>query len=342
MSERQAIRVAQFGLGPIGVECVREIVARGPAGGLTLAAAIDVDPALVGRDVGELIDANGETGVVVSADAASALAEGRPKVVLHTTGSHLSLIRDQIETVIAAGAHLVSSAEELLFPYDRHPELAAELDRLARERGVVLLGTGVNPGFVMDTLALVATAACRRVERLTIERVVDASKRRLPLQRKVGAGLTVEAFEERKRAGRLGHVGLVESLLFVADGLGWKPERVEELLDPVVAERQIVTPHVEVQPGQVAGIYHRARAWVDGEERVALELTMAVGAEDPHDAIRVDGDPPVDLVLRGGLFGDTATVAALINGIPRVLAAKPGLRTMREIDLPRAFVFPRS
>jgi 4-hydroxy-tetrahydrodipicolinate reductase len=245
-------------------------------------------------------------------------------------------VTDQLELCIRAGANVASSTEELLFPYDRHPELSARIDGLARNHGVTVLGTGVNPGYVMDSLALMATGVCREVRRMKIERVVDASRRRLPLQRKVGAGLTPEAFEQRKRAGAFGHIGLRESLLLVAAGLGWPLERVEERLDPVIADGEVETPHLRVRAGQVAGIHHTVRGYRNGDEAIALDLKMYVGATEPRDAIRVDGDPPIDLVIRGGVFGDTATVATLINAVPAVVSAEPGLTTVMDLPLPRA------
>jgi 4-hydroxy-tetrahydrodipicolinate reductase len=335
-SRRPPFRVVQYGLGPIGLECVRTLLAQRPAGIVELVGAIDVDPGKVGRDVVELAGGGARTGIVVRADAEQALREWRPDVVLHTTRSSLEEVHGQIELCLGAGAHVVSSSEELVFPFERHPALSARLDELARRHGLVVLGTGVNPGYVMDVLPLVATGVCREVTRIEVERVVDASRRRPPLQRKIGAGLTLEAFAERRAAGSLGHVGLRESLLLVADGLGWKLERVEESLDPVVAVRRVDTGVVVVEPGQAAGVHQLARGYRDGREVLRLELQMYVGAPDPHDAVRVDGDPPIDLWIRGGVFGDTATVGALVNAIPLVARAAPGLRTVQDLELPRA------
>lgn len=331
------LRIVQYGLGPIGLEAAAAVLDKQPSGRIQLVGAVDVDPDKVGRDVAELLSRSDETGVVVSDDAAQVLADVRPDVVLHATSSFLDRVHDQIAQCVRAGAHVVSSAEELLFPYERHPELSRRLDELAREQGVVVLGTGVNPGYVMDTLALMATGPCRDVRSVRVERVVDASLRRLPLQRKVGAGLSRDDFAQRKATGTLGHVGLMESLWMVADGLGWTLEETDEELEPVLAEHEVQTPFLTVAPGEVAGIHHVARGYVAGSVVLELDLRMYVGAEDARDAVRVDGNPPVDLVIRGGLFGDTATVAALVNAVPLVVQAQPGLRTMKDLPVPRAF-----
>lgn len=331
------IRVVQYGIGPIGQECLRTVLAKHETGLVELVGAIDIDPEKAGKDVAELVGRDEPTGVVVEQDADDLLRRTSPDVVLHTTSSFLDRVQQQIVQCVKHGAHVISSTEELSFPYDRHPELSDELDGLAKQHGVTVVGTGVNPGFAMDTLALLSTGVCADVTELHVERVVDAGKRRLPLQRKVGAGLTVEEFEERKRTGTFGHIGLKESLLFVANGLGWPLERVEESLDPMIADRDVKTPFLTVSSGSVAGIHHAIRGYVDGMPILTLDLKMYVGAEEPRDAVRVVGSPPIDLVVREGIFGDTATVAALVNMVPIVGKAEPGLKTMMDLPIPRAF-----
>jgi len=331
----QKYRVVQYGIGPIGQSCLRTVLGKAPA--LELVGAIDIDPDKVGRDIGDILGTGGKTGVVVSSDARKVLESTRPDVVLHTTSSFLEKMYDQLVVCARAGVNVVSSTEELSFPYERHPEISEELDQVARENGVTILGTGVNPGYAMDALALTATGVCNEVNRIDVTRVVDAGLRRLPLQRKVGAGLSVKVFEEKKATGTFGHIGLVESVRLIAEGLGWPLSRIEEELEPVVSARQVVTPYLTVESGQVAGIHHSALGYVADRAVLSLDLKMYVGAEDPRDAVLVDGDPPIDLVVRGGIFGDTATVATLVNAIPQVVAGAPGLVTVKDIPLTRAF-----
>lgn len=335
---RNTIKVVQFGLGPIGIEAARTLLEKSSTGKIRVVGAIDIDPAKVGKDLSELLGIPERTGIVVSSNAEELFRTTKPDVVLHTTSSFLDKIFPQLELCIQSGINVVSSSEELFFPYVRHPELSQKLDDLAKRHNVVVLGTGVNPGFVMDVLALVATGVCNRVRSVRTERVVDASKRRLPLQRKIGAGLTVEEFEEKKKTGTFGHIGLRESLLFIADGLNWKLDEVKEELSPMIADRDITTQYLTVVKGRVSGIHHTVVGFKNGTTVLSCDLKMYVGAADPHDGVYIDGDPPVDLVIRNGVFGDTATVAALINAIPLVLASTPGLKTMKDLALPRAFL----
>jgi 2,4-diaminopentanoate dehydrogenase len=334
----EPLRIVQYGLGPIGQAVACAVLQKADAGAMALVGAIDIDPDKIGRDVADLLDGEvAPTGITVSDDATHVLADAAPDVVLHTTTSFLDGVAEQLVQCAAAGAHVVSSTEELSFPYDRHPELAERLDDVAREHGVTLVGTGVNPGYAMDTLALTATGVCTEVQSVRVERVVDAGARRKPLQEKVGAGISEAAFAAREATGPFGHIGLRESLLMLADGLGWSLDRIEETLDPVIAETPVETPFLHVRPGEVAGIHQTTAGYVDDEPALSLDLKMYVGASDPRDAVTVDGDPPIDLVVQGGIFGDTATVGALINTAPLAARAAPGLRTMADLPVPRAF-----
>ena len=335
------IRVVQYGLGPIGLACAASVLNKASTGLVKLVGAIDIDPAKAGKDLSELLECDNLSGITVSADAAAVLARSGPHVVLHTTSSFLLHMADQLIECVAAGANVISSTEELSFPYDRHPELSRSLDEAARDHFVTILGTGVNPGYAMDVLALFATGACTDVRSVWVERVVDASHRRGPLQRKIGAGLTIEEVKARKAGGIFGHIGLRESLLMVADGLGWRLDDIGETLEVILAGEPVETPHVKVRTGSPAGIHQRTVGFQNAVPVLTLDLKMYVGAQDSVDRIHVDGTPPLDLVIRGGIFGDTATVAALINAIPSVIKAAPGLTTMHRLPVPMAFAVNR-
>lgn len=331
------LRVLQFGLGPIGLVTARHVLGKADTGHIALVGAVDSAPDKAGRDVGELLGLADPVGVRVHASIDEGLLHAQPDVVLHATSSFLPRVADQIEACVRAGAHVVSSTEELAYPFYRYPELSRRLDALAREHAVAIIGTGVNPGYAMDTLALAATAPCVAVRALRVNRVVDAGRRREPLQRKVGAGISAREFEERKASGTFGHIGLVESVRLLAAGLRWELDAVEERLEPVIARHRVQTPYLTVEPGQAAGIHHVARGFRNGRPVLDLDLKMYVGAEEPLDEVIVEGDPPIRVVIDGGIFGDTATAALLINTAGLALRMEPGLRTMEDIPLPRAF-----
>lgn len=324
-----SLRIVQFGLGPIGQACARLALDKGHQ----LVGALDLDPDRLGQDVGTVLGRD-PVGAEVRDDI-EALAEWRPDVVLHTTSSFLGRIEGQLLACIEAGAHVVSSSEELFWPFERDPGFCERVDAAARAASVAVVGTGVNPGFVMDLLPVVLSGVVARVDRVDVSRSVDAGRRRGPLQQKVGAGLTEAAFREREAAGGFGHIGMVESAHALAAGMGWAGAEVTETFGPQMARSDHETEYVAVQDGQVAGIHQTASVHVDGDLRATLTLTMAVGEPD-QDRIEIAGDPPLTVVVEGGTFGDTATVAALVNTASRIGAARPGLRTV--LDLPSAVV----
>jgi 4-hydroxy-tetrahydrodipicolinate reductase len=319
------IRVIQYGLGAIGRAAARLVLER-PR--LQLVGAVDRDPKLVGRDLGEVLGLKRKLGIIVGETLPAADA------VIHCTTSNFEESAAQISEIARAGMHCVTSCEEALFPYYRHRALAEKLNDLCARHGVAVVGTGVNPGFVMDTLAVVATAVCRRVDAVRVLRIVDAGTRREALQRKVGAGLTEAEFHRLAQQKKIRHVGLAESLAFVADALGWNLERVEEEIAPVLSSKDVRTERLTVKRNAVAGVRQIARGACGGKEVLTLELQMYVGAPNPRDEIHIDGDPPLHLVMHGGTPGDIATPAILVNMIPRLLEAKPGLHTMRTLALP--------
>jgi len=325
------VRVAMFGLGPMGRLVGKLALSRS---NLELVGAVDIDPSLVGMDLGRCLEADQDLGVEITADVDSMLAAAKPDVVLHCTQSSLVKVAPQLKTILSHGASVVSTCEELAFPWHGDRPVVAELDELARTAGAAVLGTGVNPGYAMDTVPLMLSGASQRVDRVSVTRVQDAGLRRLPLMLKVGVGISVEEFENRRAT--IGHIGLPESLYLVADGLGWTVDRAERTLEPVIAKEAAQFGDIAVEPGRVLGVHENIRGFVGGVERIVLDLRMYAGAPDPHDAAEIQGVP--DLRLRiDGLHGDLATAAVAVNAVVAVLRANPGLLTMRDMPLVSAY-----
>lgn len=325
------VDVLHFGLGPIGL-AVAELI--GQRESLRSVAAVDVNPELLDRDLGELCGVQA-TGVTVSDQLVPAAAQA---VAIHCTGSSLPAVAEQLLQLVRAGYHVVSTCEQLSYPWEQAPQVARELDDAARSAGVAVVGTGVNPGFAMDYLPLTLTAATSRVDKVTVHRVQNASLRRVPLQQKVGAGLTVEQFEQRARRGGFGHAGFKESVQAIAAGLGWRLDDVVETLEPAVATQRLDVAVGVVEKGQVTGINQRAVGTMDGREVIHLHLEMQVGRDDARDHITIDGAEPIEMIIPGGLHGDTATASIVVNTIARIVEAPAGLRTMIDLPPPRPAV----
>ena len=327
---RKKIRVVQYGVGPIGASIARLMRSKKA---LEIVGAIDSDPEKIGRDLGEIARAeDAPWGVAISGDARAVL-DGHVDLVVHSTSSYLESVKEQLLGCLEAGCCVVSTCEELAYPFRKHPEISAELDSAAKEEGVALVGTGVNPGFVMDKLVLTLAAAAQRVDSAKAVRIVNASHRRLPLQKKVGAGMTPDEFRSQVAAGAIKHHGLPESVAMIADGLGLEVDDISETIEPVIAAEHVKTEFLDVAAGQVAGVHQIARGTVSGKEKVFLELKMYVGAKESSDTIEIEGEPRLTMTIPGGTHGDLATAAVVVNTIPVILAAPAGLRSSRDLAM---------
>jgi 4-hydroxy-tetrahydrodipicolinate reductase len=267
------------------------------------------------------------------------LKAAKPDIVLHTAGSKVGQTFEQIEPMIRAGVSVASTCEELLYPQLREPERSVEFDILCRQFDAGVVGTGVNPGFVMDVLPVCLTGVSRSVDSIYVERVVNASTRRMQLQKKVGSGMNPEQFRELFRIGRAGHAGFRESAALICHCLGWDCEKITERCEPIVADHDIQTEFFSVQSGLTCGLHQIVQVHVPGHaasggKPLVMDLKMYLDAKDPHDAVRIKGEPALDLRLSGGVAGDQATVAALINVIPRLLKAGGGLHLMTDLAVP--------
>ena len=317
----------------ISVEVVRLLLQKPQ---FRLVGVIDNDPLKAGRLLGELLESPKAPKIRVSDDGPACLARARPDAVIHTTGSSLKRTFPQLVEILGSGAHCVSSTEELLDPGLRNPGLARKLDRLARRKRVAVLGTGVNPGFAMDVLPLCLTGVCQSVRSIRVVRVLNATHRRLPLQKKIGAGTTRREFKLLVEAGKLGHVGLLESLMLLARGLGWKLDRWTETIEPKIAPRRLATDHLVVPKGRVAGLRQLATGYWKGKSVLVLDLSMFVGAKVSYDLVQIKGKPSLESRVTAGIHGDLATVAALVNAVPRLIeSGKIGLTSMIDLPVPR-------
>jgi 2,4-diaminopentanoate dehydrogenase len=328
------IRVMHVGLGPIGAAILAQIAGRP---GFKIVGGVDIDPAKLGRDLGDVAGLSRRIGLRVQNDAAKALKAAKPDVVIHCTGSSIKKVLPELETILKSKTAIVSTTEELAYPAYTHVRQARQIDALAKKARVAVLGTGVNPGFAMDALPIALTAVCERVERVTVHRVQDARMRRLPFQQKIGAGLTTEQFQKELDAGSVRHVGMTESIAMVADALGWTLDRITDDVQPKLAAVTISSEFLAVDPGYVCGIIQDGVGYRKGKAAIRLHLEAYLGALESYDSVEIEGSPSLSMKIAGGIHGDIATASLVVNAIPKVLAAAPGLHTMRDLPLPSFF-----
>ena len=325
------IRVMLVGLGPIGAAVAQQLAVRR---GFRIVAAVDIDPNKIGRDVGDVAELAGQIRVRVTSDLRKAAKATKPDIAVLCTSSSLKSVMPQLEELLKLRLPVVSTTEELAYPAPRNRRLARRLDHMARRAKVAVLGTGVNPGFAMDVLPIALTSVCEHINHIEVRRVQDARTRRLPFQQKIGAGLTREQFEQQVRSGLVRHVGFAESIQMIGDAMGWTLTRITDEVRPWIAEDEVHSELLAVDPGYVAGISQEGVGWVGDDTKIRLQLDAYLGAPESFDSVLIDGSPRIYSKVQGGIHGDIATASMTVNSIPHVLTAAPGLRTMRDMPLP--------
>ena len=324
------MKVIQIGLGPIGKAISRLLMQKS---NWHIVAAVDTDPALKGCDLGEIIGLDHPLDIPISAHIPPVRTHDIDVAFL-TTVSTFPDVLPTLQMLIQAGIDVVASTEELFYPYYRHAQQAQALDSLAKQHGVSVLGTGINPGFVMDTLVLLLTGVCQQVTRIAVTRVTNASGRRPSLQKKIGVGLSPEAFAAQVAQQRVGLVGPVDSLAFLAHVLQWQMDDFKERLVPVITDKPLQAAQGQVDKGQVCGVRHLIKGISNGKEVISLDLRIYLEAENTRDTIYIEGLPTLESTIKSSDMEDVAAAGLLVNMGPLVHQARPGLLTMVDLPLP--------
>ncbi len=328
------VKVILWGLGAMGGGMARDIVLNKK--GIKIVGAIAQNPSKFGKDLGEVLGIDRKLGVSVSANPDEVLKIPADIVLLSTT-SFTKEVMPQLKKIIEAKKNIITIAEQMAAPAAAEPELAKEIDRLAKAHGVTVLGTGVNPGFVLDTLIVTLSSACQVVNKIWAARINDLSPFGPTVMKTQGVGTSVAEFHEGVADGRIvGHIGFQESIHLIAQSIGWTLDKIEETREPIVTEVFRETPYVKVKAGDVAGCRHVARGYMGGREVITLEHPQQIhphlGQVKTGDYIQIEGTPSLKWSDESEIPGGIGTMATAVNMIPQVINAAPGLCNM--LDLP--------
>lgn len=331
-------RIISWGLGAMGQGMARLILTKE---GLELVGAIEKDQKKIGQDVGQFLNQS-NIGVTIKASLSEVLADQKADLLLIATGSFTKEVFPQIKEGIQAGLNVLTIAEEMAYPEAQAADLASEINSLAKEKGVTVLGTGINPGFVLDTLILALTGVCLDVKAIKAARINDLSPFGPTVMRTQGVGTTPAQFAAGLESGDIvGHIGFQESIAMIAQRMGWELDEIEESREPIISNVYRETPHVKVEKGNVAGCRHVAYGKKNGQVMISLEHPQQI---HPHlegvetgDYIEIIGDPHVKMAISPEIPGGKGTMACAVNMIPAVIKAEPGLVHMSDLPVP-AFI----
>jgi 4-hydroxy-tetrahydrodipicolinate reductase len=339
---RDNIKVVIWGLGAMGSGMAKMLLKKK---GVEIVGVCDRNEARTGKDMYEVLEV--ERGdrkpVIINANVEEVITQGCADVALLATDSFTKNAFEKIKYCVEKKINVISTAEEMAYPQAQEPELAEKMDKLAKENGVSILGTGINPGFVLDLLILALTGTCESVEHIKAARINDLSPFGRAVMVEQGVGLTVEDFEDGVKTGKVaGHVGFPESIKMIADGIGWNLEKVEQTREPIVSNIERKTKYAEVKAKNVAGCRQCGNGYVDGEVKIEMEHPQQILPElegvETGDYIWIKGTPNINLQIKPEIPGGIGTIAMCVNSIPHVINAHPGLRTMLDIPVPRAIM----
>ena len=334
------LKVVVLGTGAMGAGIIELLQQKR---GLTLAGVYGRRPRPTPTDVGLVIGLDERIGLDINNDLADLLTRTKPQVAIQATCSRVEQAMGEIRILLEHGVNIISIAEEMAYPACQSPRLAEEIHELALSHDVVVLGTGINPGFVLDLLVITLTGTCHRVESINAKRINDLSPYGPTVLRSQGVGLTADAFASGIGDGSVvGHVGFKESIAMIANALGWRIERIAERREPIISRVKRETPHVTVEPGHSAGCLHEVVAYTGDKPVITLLHPQQI---HPHledvqtgDSIDITGVPDVHFSTSPEIPGGIGTTAMAVNMIPHVMNATPGLRNMAELPVPAALM----
>ena len=336
------IRVGIWGFGAMGSGMAKMLLKKT---GVEIVSVCDMHPDRVGKSIYEVLGAEkGERcEVIIKSDANEAFTDECADVVLLATDSFTKGAFDKIKLILEKKINVISTAEEMAYPKAQEPELAAKLDEIAKDNGVSVLGTGINPVFVLDLFILALTGTCEEVDYIKAARVNDLSPFGKAVMIEQGVGVTKDEFLRGVEDGSIaGHIGFPESINMITDGIGWNLEKVEETREPIMSNVYRKSEYAEVEAGNVAGCRQCGYGYVNGKVKIEMEHPQQIlphlEGKSTGDYVSIKGIPNIDLQITPEIPGGIGTIAMCVNSIPHIINAIPGLKTMLDIPVPRAIM----
>lgn len=339
--KKDNVKVILWGLGAMGRGMAEMLLKKK---GVEIVGACDLNPNIVGKSVYEVLETErgDHRDVIIGDKVEEVITEKSADIVLLATDSFVKGAFDKIVYCLKKGINVITTAEQMAFPQAQEPELAKELDRVAKENGVTVLGTGINPGLIMDLLVVALSGACMDIDYIKAERVNNLSPFGPAVMNEQGVGLNVAEFNSKLEDGSLaGHVGFHESITMISEALGWKLSKdVEQTMKPIVSNVYRKAPYAEVQAGDVAGCRMLGYGYIDDELKIEMVHPQQVEPQlegvDTGDYITIKGTPDINMQIKPEIPGGIGTIAMCVNMIPHVINSRPGLKTMIDLPVPRA------
>lgn len=337
---KEKIKVIIWGLGAMGSGIADLLLKKK---GVEITGVIDIG-AKIGKSMYDCIKTEkGSRPDIKIGSHEDVIKENAADIVIICTDSFTRNVFDKIKYCLENKINVISSAEEMAYPKAAEPELARQIDEIAKANGVTVLGTGINPGLIMDLLVVALTGACEEVEYITARRVNSLSPFGPAVMEEQGIGITVDEFNKGVETGKLaGHVGFAESIGMIAEAIGWKISDFKQSMEPIVTKVDRKSQYGFAKAGDVAGCAMKGYGYVDGELKIEMDHPQQIephlGGTETGDYIIIKGIPNINMANKPEIPGGIGTTAMCVNMIPHVINANPGLKTMIDLPVPRAIM----
>ncbi len=334
------IKVLIWGYGAMGKGIAEMLLSKK---GIKIVGVCDVNESLVGKGFLDFLDGTYDHENIEISNDIDSLLNQNVDIALLATDSFTKKAYDKIVKIAEKGINVISTAEEMAYPSANQPKLTEKMDEIAKRNNVTILGTGINPGFIMDLLVIALTGVMADVEHIQAKRVNSLSPFGPTVMEEQGVGITKTEFDERMANNDLaGHVGFKESVSMIADALGVKLDNFEQQMKPIITSIDRKSKYGEAKAGNLAGIDMTAQGYVGDNIFIDMQHPQQIEPEmegtSTGDYINLKGYPNVSMSINPEVDGGIGTIAMCVNMIPHVLNAKPGLKTMIDLPVPRAIL----
>jgi hypothetical protein len=335
------IKVIIWGFGAMGRGMAEMLLMKK---GVEIVGVCDLNPAYKNISFLNILNSKSDHhDVKVTDDIDFLLKNQTADVVLLATDSFVKGAYDKIIKIVSSKMNCISTAEEMAYPYANELKLANQIDHLAKAFGVTVLGTGINPGFIMDLLVIALTGTMIDVKHIEAKRVNSLSPFGPAVMHEQGVGITLDEYHKKIMDKKLaGHVGFKESIMMISDALGVKLDGFNQQMKPIITNVDRISAYGKADMGTLAGINMTGQGLVAGDVFIDMIHPQQIEPEaegtDTGDYIKIQGTPEINMSITPEIDGGIGTIAMCVNMIPHVINSKPGLKTMIDLPVPRAIL----
>ena len=263
------IKVVIWGYGAMGSGMAKMILKKQ---GFEIVGICERNPLFLGKKLSELIDFPlNQEDIIIKEKIEEIVSEASCDIVLLATDSFTEKAYQKIVWLLKKKVNVISTAEEMAYPQAKNPELAKKIDEIAKKNGVTVLGTGVNPGMMMDLLVVFLSGVCEDVSSINVARINSLSPFGKTVMKEQGVGLSLSEYNKLNDNGKIaGHIGFLESAMMITEAIGLRLKDFKQEMMPIITSVKRKSAHGFAKAGDVCGVDMRAKATANNNLLIEL------------------------------------------------------------------------